>query len=810
MFGDRLSCRAWPGITLKLSAALFAVPYIALLVWFHAFDVYHRDFSQTGVVVFAYNGFRLLFIFYLFWIVATPGLLLLRTFARQELDELGSLKRLACGFFAGAGIWHVVMLALGYLNLYTVAVAIALTLPVIVVSYGDARAATHEICRDLTAPGGLARETGPGWLDWLLVSLAAIAFFALLSVKGLYPGGGPDYFNHYFPYFQTVIERGGLWPNEVWYHYYYDKGVGLYFLGMLISDPLAPQLVTFCLMSAAALVIFLACCDAVPGTRWPGIAVVLFLVIYLYTPGWAHFETTHELATAFVIPSIWASAAAFARNEDSKNRLWPITAGGSITAAVICTPTIAVFFGGVFGLMFVLYVAKREYRRAGLAFLFAAISGVLLMGTVAVNYATTGAIFFSDRSALTTWPFNNLNKLYEWGALPDLVVLYWKAVYETAMHVPWSQMIKPLVQWSRLDLIFPLSVTAAVIGLVALTVRLRSGRWGGTIHAPHLIAVLLAAIPAFLAIAFLGGRYQPINFYRYASFGIPLLIVGNVAFWGLPITGTNKRFVRLAHDRRTPLGVLALCLWTIAVASHPTPFFTELLPRALRFSVGTLSIDEAYTRQREWPFRPWGAIYPGARGAYAAVGPHVPIWSFNAFTYCMLPDCRIQSMTTFILPRWDEVMFGNAEQARHALQATGHNYFLFSRDFTFDDYLASSPLFSPDSVARYFGIAWTDGVTTLLTWLGPGVQPLDDAWLVDYRRAVEESATVKVFPYDDMKRIFLSRDYAALFDPKDAATRTHLLALGASIFDGWFPPQASTGSKDTGSPPTAPSAAGHP
>ena len=206
---------------------------MALLIWFHEVDVYHHHFSEPGIIVVAYNCFRVLFIFYLFWIVATAGLLLLRTVARQELAELGVLERLALGFFTGSGVWHVAMLVLGYLDLYTVPVAIAVTLPLVILSYVPARAAACDIYHAVITLRGLDR------LDWLLLALAAIAIIMLLLVKGLYPGGGHDYFTHYFYYLQAVIERGGLWPNDVWYHYYYDKGAGLFFLG--VSDDRSPR-----------------------------------------------------------------------------------------------------------------------------------------------------------------------------------------------------------------------------------------------------------------------------------------------------------------------------------------------------------------------------------------------------------------------------------------------------------------------------------------------------------------------------------------------------------------------------------------
>jgi hypothetical protein len=47
----------------------------------------------------------------------------------------------------------------------------------------------------------------------------------------------------------------------------------------------------------------------------------------------------------------------------------------------------------------------------------------------------------------------------------------------------------------------------------------------------------------------------------------------------------------------------------------------------------------------------------------------------------MLLDCRIETHTSFILAgALDEVLFGSPERAREVLQASGHNYFLFSKE----------------------------------------------------------------------------------------------------------------------------------
>ena len=52
--------------------------YAALLAWFKLEDIYHTQFAAKGMMVVIYNGFRVLFIFYLFWIVYAAGALALR------------------------------------------------------------------------------------------------------------------------------------------------------------------------------------------------------------------------------------------------------------------------------------------------------------------------------------------------------------------------------------------------------------------------------------------------------------------------------------------------------------------------------------------------------------------------------------------------------------------------------------------------------------------------------------------------------------------------------------------------------------
>jgi hypothetical protein len=310
-----------------------------------------------------------------------------------------------------------------------------------------------------------------------------------------------------------------------------------------------------------------------------------------------------------------------------------------------------------------------------------------------------------------------------------------------------------IVQAARLDLIYPFAEAAALIGASTAVFRLRHGRWPGLPNVPHQTGILVASLPVFIGIALTAGRVQPISFYRYTGFAVPLVLVAATGLWNVPLAQPEGRLARLINHRYTPIVVLAACLITFMHATPPARFF-RILPNSLRYAIGAYSIDTAYTRQPDTGLFPVNAIYPGARGAYGIVGPGTPIWSMHYLSYCMLPDCRIESMYSFILPGWYDVMFGTAEQARNTLQKAGLDYFLFSRELPLEDTLPLSRLFSPDSISQYLGLRWTDGTTSLLTWLGPGVTPLTPAWLADYRNSIAESQTVRSYPYAAMKQIF--------------------------------------------------------
>jgi len=166
--------------------------------------------------------------------------------------------------------------------------------------------------------------------------------------------------------------------------------------------------------------------------------------------------------------------------------------------------------------------------------------------------------------------------------------------------------------------------------------------------------------------------------------------------------------------------------------------FESAVNNAARFVAGRYSIYDSYKDQSGWPGRdPDGAIRPWAFAVWKVLGPGVRFWVFDAHTYCMLPGCRPEAITSFRLsPRSIQILTGKAKEARDILQQEGLNYFLIAMDDRLQDALPCTELFSPDHIAEHFGVKWGDSTHVLLTWLGPGIEPLMPEWLEQYRQHV--------------------------------------------------------------------------
>src|ERR1700735_540266 len=228
-----------------LAVAALLGGFIGVVLWFDCVDFYNKHFFDTGAIVLADNMVRIVFVGILSWLIYAPGAAVVALVtAPGERAALSPAERAVLGFGIGVGIWHVVMLILGVLGLYYRSVLAGLCLVVLIASSRHFAHVAVAGCRALATRFTALRQRRASPQEVGTILIAVVAAWLLLR-RGLFPGGSGDYYTHYFYYYLEVLKNHGLAPNDVWYHYYYSKGSGLAFLGMLLTDPESPALTTY-------------------------------------------------------------------------------------------------------------------------------------------------------------------------------------------------------------------------------------------------------------------------------------------------------------------------------------------------------------------------------------------------------------------------------------------------------------------------------------------------------------------------------------------------------------------------------------
>lgn len=758
-----------------LLATCLAAGYLYLLFWFASTNFYAEHFFDHGAPIRHYAKARLAFIPYMAWLVYAVGAGSIALGCGQAaLKVLPAWERYPLGFVAGAGVWHALLFPIGLAGLDIKPVAVGLTLCVMAASVPHLGACVAEALRRTPTLLNIAPIISVGCersgasksvsqrdhrfllqlsVDLRLVPVAALgmAMIAVASlfilVKGLYPAGGHDYYLHYFPFYMQVIQSGSILPNDVWYQFYYSKGAGLYFLAMLLSDPLAPQLVTTGFVGAAALMVFAFLKRAAPGTVLPWVGMLLYGMMFIYTPGpiqnmreggWGDLEKIHELSAVLMLGIVWITFRLFGDAGCDKGP-WILALHLAIVAVGLLLLPELLLVGAYltgYGLWF---VVRRRQSRALLAFAAAVTAGLTLLGVAAVNYCYTG--FPSDQGLPVLWRYADLQKILEWGVIFELLLTHMGLASWASVAAPRSwDLVFLIAGYLRLELWWPLAAPALV--LIAFRFpRARARLTMGRVIQPAALAALVwfAVVVVFGAL-FGGGRMQTISFYRMSSFSYAPMLCLVLLLWVPALaTGvqTSSRWLTFAAVGVLGFaGLAAADIVTKVTLTAMRDLVASVIKNADNFWLGRFSLKDAYQNQQGWPGRePWGGIYPGIEMPWRIVGPHQRIWSFHVHSYCMLPGCNVQTVQAFrFSPHWATVYFDTPERAAAVLRSEGLNYFFFSTELgEVPDLLESSPLFAPDQVSKYLGVRWTDGRNYLLSWVGPDTTPLDPDVLIRHK-----------------------------------------------------------------------------
>jgi hypothetical protein len=737
-----------------LAVAALLGGFVGVVLWFDGVDFYHRHYFDTGAIAAANNAMRILFVGIFSWLIYAPGAAVVALVtAPAERSALFPAERAVLGFGIGVGIWHVAMLILGVLGWYDQAVMVALCLAVLVASARHFGRVAVAGCRALTHRLARLRQERLSPQEIGVILIVVVAAWLLLR-RGLYPGGGSDYFSHYFYYYLAVLKNHSLAPNDVWYHYYYEKGSGLVFLGMLLTDPEAPALTTFPCVIFAAVAIATLAARLAPGSLWPAAGALIYLLYYLLSfndNGGNEFQKNHEEITALVVLTAWA----LCMERCAPPRPFRVMAASSAIAAAIVTQAIGALLSAYVGLFCAWSAVQRRWREVwGYGVVAAAIGGVVLAMFV-LSYLQTGLA--SDQPIDLMLRFADVERLDRWGVIPQVIAVAWIRDNYRALVPPFGwDVLGELARFMRLRGLWPF-LLGSIIAAIIIYAADRFAPWKRPRLSDEAEAALAGATAVRLAVllllliglAVLAGRAQNSSFDRLSTFFVPLLVLLAIAGGAWLLNGK----LQSRGDVWTWTVLPAVLLIAVLGAWQGKDHWLRRVPAetadALQFLSGRISVAYGYTHLNSG-YLP-SAINPAALAAARQLPPGTPIWSTNSESFCMVPGCLIEGVISFKMSgRLDEILGGDPELAKQRLQEAGLNHFLFMKDYRLIDLLPFSRLFAPDTIGRYLAVKWSDGSAFLLTWIGPDTTPIGPDFLEAYERRRAEPDALQWFKFDQL------------------------------------------------------------
>lgn len=732
---------------------VFSLAFLTLFLFFKHFDYYNKHFFDSGTFVVIYNTCRLFFALYILWYVYFIGYILLSKFTpKNSFKQLSFLERGIASFATGLGVWHVFMLTLGFFNLYYESIIALICLSITILSANHFKVFALGVI-------DIAKSSQPNsYRNFTRASYIIISalLFLLLIIKGFYPGGGGDYFTHYFYYNLSVIKNHGIAPNDVWYHYYYSKGTGLQFLGMILMDPEAPALVTFCYVLVATFAIVNLVSKISKMSLWPCFAGALYILYNLVavTGDGVDFQKTHEITTAIAVISLWL-VCQFELSPRKWARIAFIALSSLLIAGAIITQAITVVLTLYLATLCGISLLTKNLKKFFFYLFSCVIATISVISIFMMNYLVTG--LYTDQAIDFTWRHANLHTLDLWGIIPNIIMVMWVRHNYELMSPPWEYQttLDQFIHFARIDVLWTLMLVSA-ISLIAFLLYLSYQNQLMKKELRHqiskekidtrafdkymtsIVSHSAIKITSLLALAFLIfslasiflGHAQEVSYFRFSSFIFPCLILTLTSIMAL----TTKH---LKSKYNSALPILALIVTVSIWPNWPTRVL-RAAHNAKRFTIGKYSLSTAYKHLQSG--QPFGGVNPDAYAAFKHTPTKSRIWAMNVDSYCMAPGCIIESVFSFKLSsNLHRILLAKPKEAKAILQQEGLNYFLVLKNAKMIDILPYSQLFNPNNIGKHLGIKWTNGNAYLLTWSENADTKIDKSFLKMYKKLLKEA-----------------------------------------------------------------------
>lgn len=709
--------RRWAALAVLVLLATFA----SLVVFFRLADVYHSHFFAISKgLALGYNAARLGL-----GVVILAGCLGIGGSLRSLLERwranpgpMSHVDTLILDFFAGASVLGTFWYGAGLLGGLHPALAVAVHGLALIpcgprlarcVGKAAARARTF-----LSGPMPGLTEVASGLLLACLLVAALASVAANFALNALVPGGTHDVYHHYFPYLVQVLERGNTLPNDVWYHFYYTKSQGLFFSAALLSDPLAPQIVSGVFVLATSLCVYGMLRVPLLPHHFALLGVTAFNLAFLTQEDWIFHQKNHIVMLGYLGWLLWHGVRLWQGAEGLRGGSGRWLGGLVACCFILNTPSAFVVALPFTGGLLLLALVLRSHRAVALDY-FVLCAGLVLglLGTFGLNHALMGMaeinpfrVFWAraDVETLSRWVSPYLMVALEQGSGGGAGGLAAPLMKLLAKGRYYAGVLKP----GHLAGLF-----SGAVGSLALAVGLLAGalsvsrpdatrrgvagaQWG--VAFPCLLLVVVTLVVGVVT-------RQGVSFDRFTGFALIPVAVLLVLLWQALLAGVCLRF----GWGSVLAGALALAL-VCACALEANRRLSDDDQRAARaFLLGRASMADVYSRL--------DALWPPAHEIRTVIPPNARVRLMHIYHHSMAPYAPLETEYSFSLGKdWHTAMFAPPQEARACLERQGLNYFLVDTKTVFFDFLVFSPLFAPGSLEKNFLVAWRKGDVYLLTW----------------------------------------------------------------------------------------------
>ena len=689
----------------------------ALSLGFVRWDVTAGAIGSSGTTMVAYSVLRAVLAIVILAACVAAGLVTRRYLLRAPAPTRYTVPLLLCDFAAGAALLALTLICLGFAGLLYRPVVWAITAPLLAAL--PFLAVTPAGARPTLGVGITSAEEA---VHAVLLVLNAGAAIFLLAYRGLFPSEiDGDVWEHYLHYFYEVTQTThSLWPGDLWIHFFTSKGATLQMLAILLTDVMAPQVVSWCFVIFMALIAWDVTRTLTGKSHWglvASLAVLESAAIFDLSPNFMKHHIVFAGLAGFVG---WCVARGLRARELPRRFVLFAGASACAYAAFYLPVGGGIIITGLTAAALVALALRLEQDMLRGLGVLALAAGAGSASALALNYLVTGLAL--DSPVGLFWGLADHERFATlWS---PLVVEYWFLGAGSVESVAPSLggMLIPKFSWLhevlRLRYLRPLwwLLPVAVVLCLAALARRAHGHPSGN-------ASGFATLAAFLAGALLLANAFPSSdsVYRLYAFASTLvLVLGTTLIGGA---------VQLALP--VPAASIAALLAALFV-SHTLlgNVSGERLKTVRAYLLGRMPMERALALNDRYSDLPGGfANFQAARAA--APGQRVLYMGYSPSPGYLLPPPPLLSEPSYAFGSgYDRIVYGPAADAEALLRAHGVNYFLFNMRSRLFLGIPYSELFDAAYITRRIGLHWSRDEFYLLTWKEDAATPLPAEFVV--------------------------------------------------------------------------------